>query len=265
MAAPYHGMQGLLNRFFGPLLPLLVIFIYFMVCQGGIPGLNAVNTTIYFAAGLLFIPSILQSARTSALTDLRKSGLSDYYVFSNSFNRNKDGTEDTWAGLYDKTFRIAFYGYEQGINNGKEVLKTMNSTPRIVWIRPGTWGIFAIAILVLDVVFYTSLGDTDSFFLSYVFYYVPSLLALCCPVLSFAFVKIRDNYLYRCAVKIVSDRNKEMAVNTGSGMKMYHSICPKCGTSYAASILHCINCGSSLEVVEGDTNLNSIRMIRNDD
>lgn len=258
MAAPYHGVHTLLARYVGPIIPITVFFIYYAAYSGAIPGLDVINTTIYFATGFLFIPSFLQAARTTALTDIRKSGISDYYVFSNRFNRNREGNEDTWAGLYDKTYRISFYGLEQGLKNGQDVLKTMKTTPRIIWIRPGTWSVFALALLVFNIVIFACLGDAEHGF----FFYLPSLLALACPVLSFVFVRIRDNILYDCATRIVAERKKEMAENVESGTKWYHNICPKCGAKYAASILHCISCGSSLEVIEGDRSLNSIRRIR---
>lgn len=274
MAAPSFTLGKIYGRLVGPLLPALVFGLYVSICQGVIPGLDAINTTIYFAAGFLFIPSFFQADRTTALTDLRRSGLSDYYVFSSRIHGNRDGNEDTWAGIKDKSYRISFYGLEQGIKNSKEVLKTMKSTPRIVWIRPATWSIIALAILILNVVicgyivpvsgFMTAGDESFSFFSSFL-YYLPSLIALGCPVLSFVFVYIRDNILYECAARIVSERKKEMADIIESGMKWYHNICPKCGAKYSASITHCISCGSSLEVVECDRNLNSIRFIRTGD
>ena len=83
-------------------------------------------------------------------------------------------------------------------------------------------------------------------------YYLPAFLALACPFLSFVFVKIRDNILHECAVRLVDERQKDLADNIETETKFYHNICPACGTKYAASIAHCLNCGSVLEVVEGD-------------
>ena len=47
-----------------------------------------------------------------------------------------------------------------------------------------------------------------------------------------------------------------------TGKKFY--FCPNCGAKASASLKHCVSCGSSLEVMEGDKNLYSIRQIKED-
>ena len=66
MAVPSFTLGKLYGRLVGPLLPALVFGLYVSICQGDIPGLDAINTTIYFAAGFLFIPSFFK------LTGLRR-------------------------------------------------------------------------------------------------------------------------------------------------------------------------------------------------
>ena len=240
------------------------------IAQGDFPGLNLINTTIFIASGLLFIPSFMQADRTMALTELRRSGTSEFYVFSNSFSGNRNGSKDTWAGINNKSYRIAFYGLEQGHKNCKEVLNTMKNSYRIIWIRPGTWALIAFVIFVLNLMFYKNifplyenmnLDDTAIKLLDGFIFYLPSVLALGCPVLSFVFVIVRDNILYKCAERLSSEIMAEMSVQNGPGKKWYHNICPKCGARSSSSLKHCISCGNSLEVMESDTNLYSIRYI----
>ena len=234
----------------------LIIMIYNAISYGQIPGLNLINSAVYLVAGLLFIPSLTQSARTMALTDLRKTGISEYFVLSRKDTNNKNGNNYTWAGINSKCYRIAFYGLEQGKKNCDEVLKTMKSTPRIIWVRPGTWGVIVIAIFLEDVLSYNGfvsafgtigMSDTAFGYVSKITFYLPSVLAFICPVLSFVFVKVRDNILYECAVRLAADIDAAEHAGNESGNKQYQNICPVCGAKSSSSLKHCSSCGSSFE------------------
>ena len=122
--------------------------------EGDIPGLNLINLTVFVVGGFLFIASFKHSKRTSALIDLRSNGTSKSYVYSDSYTCERIGSKETWAGKNDKSYRIAFYGMEQGNKNCAEVLNTMKRTPRIIWIRPGTWLFIFIAIFFANFFFY---------------------------------------------------------------------------------------------------------------
>ena len=249
--------------------------------EGDIPGLNLINLTVFVVGGFLFIASFKHSQRTSALIDLRSNGTSKSYIYSDSYTCERIGSKETWAGKNDKSYRIAFYGMEQGKKNCAEVLNTMKRTARIVWIRPGTWLFIFIAIFFANFFFYECIipifenmimSDFAFMFFDELTFYLPCVIALGCPILSIVFVKVRDKILYECAVRIASEiKTEEKIVETETfikneiGKKWYHNICPNCGARATASLKHCVSCGSSLEVMEGDRNLNSIRHVREDD
>ena len=245
--------------------------------DGDIPGLNLINLIIFIVAGFLFIPSFMQADRTIALVDLRESGSSSSFVTSDTYTGERKGSQKTWAGINDKSYRITFAGKEEGLKNCTEVLQTMKGTPRIIWIRPLTWVIIFIVICFVNSFYYESIipifenmimSDFAFAFFDELTFYLPSVLALGCPILSLVFVKVRDNILYECAARLASEIDTEEKKNETESFikaelskKWYHVICPNCGAKASASLKTCINCGSSLEVMEGDKNLNSIRRI----
>ena len=255
-----------------------IIALFKAIACGDIPGLNLLNLAIFTVAGFLFGLSFKHSERTSALIDLRRYGYSKSYIYSDIFTCEKTGSKDTWAGKNSKSYWITFYGKEQGDKNCAEVFKTMKRTPRIVWMRPGTWLVISISLFVVNFFFYESIipffenmimTDFAFKFFDELIFYLPSILALGCPILSFIFVKVRDNILYECAVRLAAEiKTEEKLAETENfikneiGKKWFHTYCPNCGTKATASLKTCVSCGSSLEVMEGDTNLSSIRRVR---
>ena len=246
------------------------------IINGEIPGLNLPSVAMFAVAFFLFIPSFQQSARTSELSDVLHYGLSKSYVYSETYSGVRVGDKDTWAGKNSKSYRIAFYG-PHGDNNIKEVRETMKRTPKIVWIRPGTWLFIAIIIFVCNFFFYELvipifenmiMSDAAFTFFDYLVFYLPKILALGCPIMSLVFVKVRDKYIYECALRLGNEIQSseqravtESAIANALSKKWYHTICPNCGAPASSALKTCTSCGSSLEVMEGDTNLSSVRRI----
>lgn len=230
----------------------IIMMIYCAISNGTVPGMDLTNAAIFLAGGLLFIPSIMQSIRTDALKDLRKTGTSEYFVCSKEDTEEKTGNNNTWAGIDNKNYRIAFYGTEQGLENGQAVLKTMKSTARIIWVRPGTWFVIYVALLIANFFFYDNViqfftglsEDAFRFFDKFIFY-LPCALAFICPILSFIFVKVRDNILYKCAVRLAAEIDEEESDDAKSGMKVI--VCPNCGAKSSSYLKECSRCGCSLE------------------
>ena len=237
------------------------------------PGLDPVNATIYVVAGLLFIPSYIQAPRMYALSEIRRYGASEMPVFSKNYTYKRDGSNFTWAGIDEKSYRIAFSASEQGTKNGQEVLKVIKSKPRIIWLQPGVWLAIYTAILVLNIFLdnavsslFAGMGTgTGITVLRGIVFYTPCVLALACPVLSFIFVIVRDNILYECAVNLAKEIEADLIANAGSPMKCYRNVCPKCGVVSTASLKHCNNCGTSLEVLDSTTGLGTLEFYRDDD
>jgi hypothetical protein len=252
----------------GLLGPVIIFALAYAIYSRQIPGINPINATIFIVAGFLFIPSYIQAPRTYALSDLRRYGVSELYVFSKEFSDNRTGSNFTWAGINNKCYRIAFSGSEQGARNGEAVLRIMKSTPGIIWLQPGVWLVFYSVILLLNILLHDSAASlfsgmvTDEF--REIAFYLPSILSLICPALSYIFVIVRDNILYKCAVTLASEIEAELIAKAGSPMKCYHNICPNCGANTNAYLKNCISCGASLEVMESDSNLSSIRFMRDE-
>ena len=99
-------------------------------------------------------------------------------------------------------------------------------------------------------------------------FYLPSVLALGCPIVSLVFIKVRDKILYECAYRIASNLGAEEErtatesfINTQLSQKWYYKVCPNCGAPASAALKQCKSCGSSLEVLEGAQNISSMRRI----
>ena len=263
----------ILGRNFGLFIPMVLVAFFIAVSQGYVPGLNLVNLSVFFVSIFLYIPSFLQNDRTSALTDLRKEGISDYFVFSRKLLGNRIGSNETWASPSDQkthNYRISFNDMEHGQKNGEEVLKTMKSTARIIWIRPITWFVFTVACFVLNFVSFKTIipvlnvmtvGNPVAYYFREFVFYLPCALAAACPILSFIFVIIRDKILYKCAFELATEIEKEASDKVEPGKTWYHNICPNCGTKSTDSVKNCVNCGTSLVIREGGGNLNSIRFM----
>ena len=255
------------------LVPCTIYVIAYGICNREFPGLDPINATVYLLGGILLIPSYIQAPRMYALSEIRRYGASEMPVFSKNFTCKRDGSKFTWAGIDEKSYRIAFSASEQGTKNGQEVLKVIKSKPRIIWLQPGVWLAIYTAILVLNIFLdnavsslFAGMGTgTGITVLRGIVFYTPCVLALACPVLSFIFVIVRDNILYECAVNLAKEIEADLIANAGSPMKCYRNVCPKCGVVSTASLKHCNNCGTSLEVLDSTMGLGTLEFYRDDD
>ena len=255
------------------LVPCTIYVIAYGICNREFPGLDPINATVYLLGGILLIPSYIQAPRTYALSEIRRYGASEMPVFSKNYTYKRDGSNFTWAGIDEKSYRIAFSASEQGTKNGQEVLKVIKSKPRIIWLQPGVWLAIYTAILVLNIFLdnavsslFAGMGTgTGITVLRGIVFYTPCVLALACPVLSFIFVIVRDNILYECAVNLAKEIEADLIANAGSPMKCYRNVCPKCGVVSTASLKHCNNCGTSLEVLDSTLGLGTLEFYRDDD
>ena len=255
------------------LVPCTIYVIAYGICNREFPGLDPINATVYLLGGILLIPSYIQAPRMYALSEIRRYGASEMPVFSKNFTYKRNGSNFTWAGIDEKSYRIAFSASEQGTKNGQEVLKVIKSKPRIIWLQPGVWLAIYTAILVLNIFLDNAVSSlfagmgagTGITLLRGIVFYTPCVLALACPVLSFIFVIVRDNILYECAVNLAKEIEADLIANAGSPMKCYRNVCPKCGVVSTASLKHCNNCGTSLEVLDSTTGLGTLEFYRDDD
>ena len=254
-------------------VPCTIFVISYGIYNREFPGLDPINATVYVVAGLLIIPSYIQAPRTYALSELRRYGASEMPVFSRKYTYKRDGSNFTWAGTDEKSYRIAFSASEQGTKNGQEVLKVMKSKPWIIWLQPGVWLAIYTAILVLNIFldnavssFFAGMGTGEEITtLREIVFYIPCVLALLCPILSFIFVIVRDNILYECAVELANEIEADLTAKADSSMKCYRKVCPNCGAVSTSSLKHCNSCGTSLEVLDSTMGLGTLKFYRDDD
>lgn len=243
----------------------LVITIGYAIYNGEVPGLNPINATIYIVAAFLFIPSYIQAPRTYALAELRKYGGTDLYVFSRELSFNRIGSNYTWVGVNDKNFRIDFSTGEQGARNAEEVKWVMSNTPKIIWLQPGVWVVIYSVILALNILLDNGVSyvlgsveeSTDPFRI--ILYYLPSIFAFALPIISFIFVRMRDNHLYECASKLAEEIEADLNKRAAAPMKCFRTICPICGTRATSSLKNCVSCGAPLEVQDDGTSWTAVR------
>ena len=253
-------------------VPFAIFALGYGIYNREFPGLDPVNATIYVVAGLLFIPSYIQAPRTYALSEIRRYGASAMAVFSRKYTNKRAGSNFTWAGDDGESFRIAFSVSEQGAKNGQEVLNVMKSKPGIIWLQPGVWLAISTAILVLNIFLdnavsslFAGMGTgTEIAELRAIIFYTPCFLALACPILSFIFVIVRDNILYKCALKLANEIEADLIAKAGSPMKCYRNVCPNCGAVSTSSLKCCNNCGTSLEVLDNTMGLGTLKYYRDD-
>jgi hypothetical protein len=254
-------------------VPCLIYALAYGIYNREFPGLDPINATVYVVAGFLIIPSYIQAPRTYALSEIRRYGASEMPVFSRKYTNKRTGSNFTWAGVDEKSFRIAFSASEQGTKNGQEVLKVMKSKPWIIWLQPGVWLAISTAILILNIFLYNAVSSlfagmgtgTEITELRVIVFYTPCVLALVCPVLSFIFVIVRDNILYECAVKLANEIEADLIAKAGSPMKCYRNVCPNCGAVSTSSLKRCNSCGISLEVLDSAMGLGTLKFYRDDD
>lgn len=254
-------------------VPCLIYALAYGIYNREFPGLDPINATVYVVAGFLIIPSYIQAPRTYALSEIRRYGASEMPVFSRKYTNKRTGSNFTWAGVDEKSFRIAFSASEQGTKNGQEVLKVMKSKPWIIWLQPGVWLAISTAILILNIFLYNAVSSLFAGMgtgieiaeLRVIVFYTPCVLALVCPVLSFIFVIVRDNILYECAVKLANEIEADLIAKAGSPMKCYRNVCPNCGAVSTSSLKRCNSCGISLEVLDSAMGLGTLKFYRDDD
>ena len=145
---------------------------------------------------------------------------SDRIIGSEFLSPVRRGTKATWVGKEDRNFRISFNEEGFGDKNLKRVKEFMRKRPITFMLWPKVFLVIAILwcfsapFIVSGVREYlvtkpVSVKRIDEI-AKYVSY-IPAVLSLLCPILSAVFVNIREKLLYKCAVQIVDENEKELA------------------------------------------------------
>ena len=245
-----------------PLTLLLLIGIY----ENAIPGLNFVNLAIYIVSTILFAYTLVTSwGRTACVSRLFRYpsyAVSGYIRNYKDLPVTKDSYERTWVSTDKKAYQICL---NDDNRNGEIIQETLKSTPRIIWMNSFIWLIPGITGLLATFLFYETvipffenadMPDWTFKFVDELVFYAPSLLSLISALACFGLNVLRDNLLYRCAVRIVNEcpaekRIEKTAQKIGAiqAEKWYYDNCPNCGAVASTKVISCAYCGSPLEVL----------------
>lgn len=242
-----------------------IITFLMKVAHNEIPGLNLINLAMFLVSSGFLIKSISEYHRTKALAFFKEYGPGKNltYIWKGDSVSKIETDSKSWYG-YNKCYFIAFYDLDFGDENAKKAYETMKSTPKIIWVRPFVWLVLSIVCLISTFFFYESvipyfehaiMTDFAFAFVDHLVFYFPAILCLLFAVGSFVLTKVKDNFLYECAVRVVKDNKaaaekleKENAISAKLSNKWYYNICPNCGAYPSQVLKHCDHCGASLEV-----------------
>ena len=242
-----------------------IITFLMKVAHNEIPGLNLINLAMFLVSSVFLIKSISEYHRTKALAFFKEYGPGKNltYIWKGDSVSKIETDSKSWYG-YNKCYFIAFYDMEFGDENAEKAYETMKSTPKIIWVSPTVWLVLSIVCLVSTFFFYESIipffehaimTDFAFAFVDHLVFYFPAILCLLFAVGSFVLTKVKDNFLYECAVRVVKDNKaaaekleKENAISAKLSNKWYYNICPNCGAYPSQVLKHCDHCGASLEV-----------------
>ena len=233
-----------------------------------IPGLSLMNCPIYLVSEILFFVALYNSGeRTKCVNKLihdpleTVSGRVWHYA---DYPSRRMIYENSWAGLNDvhKRYEISF---NDRAKNAEIVYDTVKRTPRIIWMRSWIWLIPGLIGLVSTLFFYELIipvfenmimTDFAFAFIDVLVFLFPSIITLISAICCLVFRCIRDNLLYKCAIRVVSDgkasdkiKKAESGIDSLLKEKWYYDFCPNCGGVSSAKDTSCPYCHSSLEVL----------------
>ncbi len=257
------------------MLLLVVIGLAFAaeVGVGHIPGMDLINLTMFIVAMLFFLLGIREFKRTAGVYRLRKAAGPIQVQVWNSDNRNwipsfSISDKVSWAGKYDKKYRIAFYDQDFGMENVIKVRELMKRTPKIVWMNSFVWlaigtigtiGNFFFYELVIPVFENMIMTDIAFTFIDHFVFYLPAAITMLSAIACYVIMKVKDKLLHDCAVRIIEDNNAayekmktEDFIASSLSKRWYHNKCPNCGAGAVKDKRSCTHCGTSLEVEDID-------------
>ena len=214
------GVEGFMV--IGIIVIAITLYFFSHIQRETIPGINLITFGIYVATGFAFIPSIKAHKRVNELERIKlKFVVSSTRIIGSEFiSPVRRGTKETWVGKEDRNFRISFIEEGFGDKNLKRVKEFMRTKPIVFMLWPRVFLVIAILwcfsapFIVTGVRNYLiwkpiSVKRIDEI-AKYVSY-IPAVLSFLCPILSGVFVNIREKLLYKCAVQIVDENEKELA------------------------------------------------------
>ena len=269
----YHGgsyegeSEDLIVRFAIIIIAFIAYFVY-AVAEGIVPGLNLINLGIFAAGGVFFFLALKAYSRQEGIYHLHQSSIfAKLQVWNADFKGYAPNTVSdkvSWAGKYDKKYRIAFYDKDFGEENIRKVNELIKRTPKIIWMSSFVWLILGFFSTVWNFTFYETIipvfenmvmTDEAFAFVDELVFYTPAGFTLLCALSCYILVLVRDDLLYKCALRIIEDNNAafermktEGYIASALSNKWYYNNCPNCGAHADNDMRYCNHCGTSLEV-----------------
>ena len=239
-------------------------FFFSLIGGGEILGLLIIISPFLIVCGVLLFFGLRESDRTSSINTLLKNGPSRTpgRVWSKK-QKHKDKTDGKSFYGARKTYDINLNDPDFGDANSQKVYDMVIMTPGIIWIKPSKLLFGAIISFLSNLFFYElvipifenlTMTDQAFRFIDILVLLFPSIACLTFSAYSLIVVKIKDNLLYKCAVRIVEDNNAiknrlktEDQIACILSKAWYYNNCPNCGTKATEREKVCSRCGSSLE------------------
>ena len=270
----YHGGSGYSNEAgilkdiidYSIIGFVLIIFILFKISEGAVPGLDLINLGIFCLSVPFFVFGLKEYKRTAALNGFKKLSKPVYTgkVWKGREPFFRSGDKHTWVGKYEDWFCISFSDNEFAAENAGKVKDTMKRTPAIIWMNPFVWLVIGVISFINTFWFYeavipffeqATMTDEAFAFMDDFIFYLPAAVTLLCSIACYAFMRIKDNLLYKLAGRIVADNTAaeerlktQEFISSELSQKWYYNVCPNCGAKASNDLRSCASCGTSLEV-----------------
>ncbi|MCR5384431.1 MAG: zinc ribbon domain-containing protein [Saccharofermentans sp.] len=250
----------------GLVIILLIVYGIIKIAQGAVSGLDLINLGIFCLSGLFFYLALKEYKRTAALNGFKRLFRPVYSgkIWKGRKPYDRNGDRYTWVGKYEKNYYVSFTDNEFGPENARKVNETMTMTPRIIWMNSFVWLVIGVISFFNTFWFYemvipyfeqATMTDEAFAFMDDFIFYLPSFVTLLCSMSCYVFMLIKDNLLYKCAVRIVADNKAEEErlrtqeyIASQLSKKWYYNVCPNCGSEASNDVISCTHCGTSLEV-----------------
>ena len=269
---PYGGSPGIVGKLitlipFAMMGTLIITLVTIEIFGSSFSSVNIFNLCLFCAGFVLLGFGMKDYGRTSALGSIRRGKMPKYAGDVRHGGPTEDALCDgrSWAVENKNCYLISFSDSEFGTDNAEKVYDTMKRTPGIIWMNLFIWAGAAAAFTISHIFCYeliipyferAIMSDQVFAFIDALTFYLPSVLVLLCGAACFFIVRVRDNILHKCAIRIVKDneavekrKEAEDYIASQLSKKWYYNICPNCGASADDTQSACKVCGSSLEVL----------------
>ena len=255
---------------YGVFMFLCILCVIFNDHLGLFSGFNALDLLFILTGIVLLVLGMKNYRRTFALSYIKRGKMPKHEgsVWHGKCTLEALGDSKSWAVEGINHYQISFLDGEFGTDNAEKVYDTMKRTPGIIWMNLIVWVAISVVSIISHVFFYelvipvfenSIMSDQAFAFIDALTHYLPSFLVLLSGAACYIIVRVRDNILHKCAIRIAKDNEAveerlktEEYIALQLSKKWYYNTCQNCGAEAQATQSACKVCGSSLEVPNFD-------------